>query len=885
MLESPVVRIPGPDAVVDPPKPGFPVVATIAPVVAAGVLVAVTGSALMLLMAALGPVIGLATFVDGRRQRSRARRQSQNRFRGELAAAEEAARAACAAETARRRGFATHEAAWGRSDAGVVAAGRGDVPSGVVLGGVPRLDDDPALAEMRSEVGTLHDAPVLRAVAGAFAVEGPRGAAAAVARELALRLAARLSPVEADLVAPADEVWTAGLPHTVEPGPPGAYRWRLAEREVAITWGVPPDAGAVVLDSGDADASTRASARRAAAGLAREARAAGVRAPGGELPQAVPLAALLGDAPAAPGLAAPLGMTAEGPIVLDLVSDGPHAVVAGTTGSGKSELLVSWVLGMAAGRAPTEVSFVLVDFKGGAAFAPLAGLPHVLGTLSDLDERLARRAIESLRAEIVRRERVLAAAGSRSIDELPPGALARLVVVVDEFAALLAERGDLHALFADLAARGRSLGVHLVLCTQRPSGVVRDAVLANIAVRIALRVADRGDSLGLLGDETAARLPATPRGRAVVVDGTGRRRIAQIALAAPSDVARLTASAPSAVAAPWCDPLPAFLAHDDLPPTSEGIVFGLVDLPAEQRQPVAALRPRDGHLLVLGAPGAGCSTALASLAAGAGDAARWLPSDPVELWAVLADLRAVPDGTLLLADDLDLVLVRCGPDHAVELVDLVARALREGPSRGIRLVASARRLAAPVHALAPLFGSRLLLRLGGRDEHVLAGGDAAQFDARAHPGSGTWHGDVVQVAVPTPGERRSIEVPGPVIVRLEAQRELAVVAARPRELLDLWTRDRVRVRVLGAPGDGEIDGLDVDPGSTVVIGDPDAWQADWSELARARRELPMLVVDCSVADLRALTRSREVPPPLAPGEGWLVESGRVRRAVLEPESR
>jgi DNA segregation ATPase FtsK/SpoIIIE, S-DNA-T family len=614
--------------------------------------------------------------------------------------------------------------------------------------------------------------------------------------------------------------------------------------------------------------------------MADAARRSGLRAAAG-LPPRVDLAGLLATVRPRPGLSAPIGMAPDGVVELDLVADGPHAVVAGTTGAGKSELLVTWILGMAAGRSPAEIAFVLVDFKGGAAFAPLAGLPHVLGTLSDLDDRLARRAIESLRAEVLRRERTLAAAGVRAIDELPPGELARLVVVVDEFAALLAERSELHALFADLAARGRSLGVHLILCTQRPAGVVRDAVLANIAVRIALRVADRADSIGLIGDESAARLPASPRGRAVILDGSGTRRTVQIALAASSDVAQIARTTPETTAhRPWCDPLPSFVRHSDLPPGS-GIPFGLADLPGEQRQPVAELRKRHGHLLVLGAAGSGVSTALAAVAAGAAPVARWLPEDPVALWSALSDPLAVPDGAVLLADDLDLVLARCDADHGPELAALIARLLREAPIRGIRVVAGARRLTGPLHALAPHFGSRLLLRLGSREEHVLAGGDGTSFDLCAEPGAGTWDGMVVQVAVPDPAPRCDVAVPPPVVVGVPDVGELAVVASRPRELLGRWHPDRVRVRLVGEPGDGVP--VVVDPGRTVLLGDPDAWQADWAALARARRDLPMVVVDCSAADLRAVTRSREMPPPLGAGEVWLVEQGRVRRAVLASE--
>ena len=184
------------------------------------------------------------------------------------------------------------------------------------------------------------------------------------------------------------------------------------------------------------------------------------------------------------------------------------------------------------------MTFLLVDFKGGAAFAPLAGLPHVLGTVSDLDARRSARAIESLRAELQRRERVLAACGARSIDELEAQRgvasgtrLARLVIVVDEFAAVVSGQPELHELFADISGRGRSLGLHLILCTQRPSGVVRDAVLANVTLRISLRVTDRGDSLAMLGSDAATRLAPAARGRALIADGSGEIREVQLALA------------------------------------------------------------------------------------------------------------------------------------------------------------------------------------------------------------------------------------------------------------------------------------------------------------------------------------------------------------------
>ena len=120
---------------------------------------------------------------------------------------------------------------------------------------------------------------------------------------------------------------------------------------------------------------------------------------------------------------------------------------------------------------PDRVGFLLVDFKGASAFSPLRELPHVVGIVSDLDTAVSRRATQSLRSELLRRERLLADAGAKDVDKLP--GVARLVVVVDEYAALVAEHPELHELVGDLASRGRSLGIHLILCSQRPGGVMR----------------------------------------------------------------------------------------------------------------------------------------------------------------------------------------------------------------------------------------------------------------------------------------------------------------------------------------------------------------------------------------------------------------------------
>ena len=172
-------------------------------------------------------------------------------------------------------------------------------------------------------------------------------------------------------------------------------------------------------------------------------------------------------APASGGLAARFLLGPDGPIDLDLVADGPHAIVGGTTGSGKSALLTAWILALAAAHPPERLVLLLVDCKGGATFDPLAALPHVAGVVTDLDPEDAERAVASLGAELRRREQAVRDAGGQDITAT---GLPRLVVVVDEYRALVDRAPDLAALFGDLAARGRSLGVHLVLCTQRPAG-------------------------------------------------------------------------------------------------------------------------------------------------------------------------------------------------------------------------------------------------------------------------------------------------------------------------------------------------------------------------------------------------------------------------------
>ncbi|MFI6501436.1 FtsK/SpoIIIE domain-containing protein [Nonomuraea typhae] len=368
--------------------------------------------------------------------------------------------------------------------------------------------------------------------------------------------------------------------------------------------------------------------------------------PSGALPESVRLLDLIGmRAPAAhdimsawrdPGSTrAVLGVGPDGPFTIDLRVDGPHGLVAGTTGAGKSELLQSLICSLAVANRPDQLSFVLIDYKGGAAFKECARLPHTVGMVSDLDGHLTQRALDSLGAEIRRRERLLLEAGVKDLDDYtetrdsqltsagspdlagphtnapsattgphtgapsattgphadarsattapqadrptvgttlpaadprmarpytssvyPPGggrlprlraladqhdtiagpgapvlraagpepalpALPRLVLIIDEFAALVAELPDFVTGLVDIARRGRSLGIHLILATQRPAGVVTADIQANTSLRIALRVTEPNESADVIDMPDAAHIPKSAPGRCYVKSGAG----------------------------------------------------------------------------------------------------------------------------------------------------------------------------------------------------------------------------------------------------------------------------------------------------------------------------------------------------------------------------
>ena len=400
---------------------------------------------------------------------------------------------------------------------------------------------------------------------------------------------------------------------------------------------------------------------------------------------------------------------------LDLRADGPHALVGGTTGAGKSEFLQAWVLGMAAAHSPDRLTFLFVDYKGGAAFADCVKLPHTVGLVTDLSPHLVRRALTSLRAELRHREHLLNRKKAKDLvsleksgdPECPPS----LIIIVDEFAALVNEVPEFVDGVVDVAQRGRSLGLHLVLATQRPAGVIKDNLRANTNLRIALRMADEEDSSDILGEKMAAYFDPSIPGRGAAKTGPGRIRTFQTGYAGgrttgeapppridiaeldfgsgaewekpavetprgredgPNDISRIVHTVSAAADAagvpaprkPWLDELAPIYDFSLLPNprTDERLPVGVVDEPETQSQPTVFYEPDvDGNLAIFGTGGSGKSTVLRTLAVAA--AATTRNGGPVHVYgldfgsrglAMLSDLPHV--GAIVAGDDEERVI-------------------------------------------------------------------------------------------------------------------------------------------------------------------------------------------------------------------------------------
>lgn len=215
-------------------------------------------------------------------------------------------------------------------------------------------------------------------------------------------------------------------------------------------------------------------------------------------------------------MAAPIGVTTNGLISLDLhdKAHGPHGLVAGTTGSGKSEILQTYILSMATLFHPYEVGFVIIDFKGGGMVNQFKDLPHLLGAITNIDGKEIDRSLKSIKAELQKRQRLFAEAEVNHIDKYIKKykanevntPLPHLILIVDEFAELKAEQPEFMKELISAARIGRSLGVHLILATQKPSGQVNEQIWSNSRFKLCLKVQSQEDSNEVLKSPLAAEI-------------------------------------------------------------------------------------------------------------------------------------------------------------------------------------------------------------------------------------------------------------------------------------------------------------------------------------------------------------------------------------------
>ncbi|MGN7976785.1 FtsK/SpoIIIE domain-containing protein [Microbacterium sp. 22195] len=882
----------------EPRRPSLPLMAAVVPVVAGVVLWLVTGSLFALCFAALGPLMLVASFLDGLRTRGRERRRSQQEADAGWQRAEVELERLHAQE---------HAAAW-RREPGVaeclaepplrgyeppdratpVVLGRGSRTSRVQARG----GDDERSRAFRVRAQRLDDAPASVPLGGGICVRAAEPVARAVARALVIQLCLRFGPTQLGVIGGSAPDWSLdALPHRGRRR--AAFRLGLdtgvegADAVVCIRrpGEEAPEGVTTVLDctvpgearvrTPDGEESVAVEALSAQQARAIAAELAGRSDAEETIPDRIGLDEL---APAgAAGLTAALGRGERGDVTVDLVEDGPHAIVTGMTGTGKSELLTTWITSLARAHPPEELAFVLVDFKGGTAFDPLRRLPHVVAVITDLDAEGAQRGVGSLSAELRRREAALSQAGVRDVAGCP--GLSRLVIVVDEFAALLQEHPDLGQIFTDVAARGRALGMHLILGTQRASGVIRDALAANCPLRVSLRVAEAADSRFVIGSDAASDLPggAESRGLAFVRRPKDTEALpARIALTAETDIAGVGRrwAGRESQRSPWLPPLPARIPLPSGVRDDGGAVLGRADEPERQRQPWVVLSRSDG-LSLIGGPGSGKSSAVAMLASQL-PGAIVIPADPEAAWDAVAELSAATDQPVL-CDDLDVLIGEYPPDYAQLFLSRWERIVRAPTT----VVVTLSRVSGPVGRLIDALPRRGLLRLTSRVEHIAAGGEPAAFERDRPVGRAWLDGREVQLCLPgsSDGAASSVRAPSAtdaVWTPFEHRAGIITQAAGATCAVLRSAHPGHRVvplgEALGAQADAPV----------IIVGDPEEWRAQWALLQGIRSAGELVVAAECATELRQLAGVRELPPYARAhaDRAWSVQGGRMPRRVV-----
>lgn len=836
----------------------FPIFALIAPLIASCVLWAVTGSAYTLLFALLGPVMAVAQFADGKLH---SRRSAKNR---EKENEEELLRTVV--EEQRLRDEERQQQLRQYPAAAVYSAGdahfRPRWAAGDVLSGNQRI--------VRLGLSATQATPVLLDLSAGLAVQGEEVEVNSLMRALAAHLAwnwgvAEAGRVEQDLLSQPEwmcsdsaEVERQGtLVSHVQEGaqlPPGVrylLKVRMGRAELVDTAAI--GGGQLTATLVDVDLLTRAQAQPILAALRREEHAQlaphSTGLPGAVSPRLVESELL---ASARTTLVVCAGEQKTQPVLLDLVSAGPHAVVTGMTGSGKTEFLRAWLVALCCSYSPDHLSILIVDFKGGAGFHHVASLPHVVGIVTDLDTHEVHRAVMSLSAEVHRREKVLVDQAVMDIRDLPSTCdLGRLIVVVDEYRALVERFPEFAPLFIDLTSRGRALGIHLILSSQQTGSALSDSLLANCALRISFRLAQKQDSLAVLGSEAAWSLEHIP-GRGVL-QGTGMAlRRFQAPLITEKDIELVRSRSHRwklenlnwSPQSPWLPPLPACIEWSHAPHTLAGSAWlGLADLPEHQLQSWVQYSPtQDGNLFISGPTRSGITGTLHLIAQQFGVQ---VISHAEHAWDVIVE-GADSSASVIVLDNLESIVEEFTLEHRDEFMRCLTARARELPRRGGALVVGKSDSGVAMTGFSVVFSSALTLQ------------------AAVTPGRGLWNGHEVQLLHHTPESARIDPTPE---LGFDEGTDYLVITRRLNQMRTfLRSRYPHRVSELGAPlrvtsGTGEI-----------LLGTPDAWLSH-HHLLQEKLATAVLVIDsCSPSELRGL----RVRPGLFP----FVEEGKV--AVITP---
>ena len=549
------------------------------------------------------------------------------------------------------------------------------------------------------------------------------------------------------------------------------------------------------------------------------------------------------------------------PVVLDLTEAalggvGPHGLLVGATGSGKSELLRTIVLGLGLTHTTDELNLVLVDFKGGATFAGLARLPHVTALVTNLAEDLALvdRLADALTGELERRQQLLHDAGFSCREDLEAARradatlepLPSLFIVVDEFSELLAARPEFVDVFVGIGRLGRSLGLHLLLASQRLEEGRLRGLESHLSYRLGLRTFSAAESRAVLGTTDAHDLPSRP-GIGLLragSDGLVRFRAAYASDRLDDAVDHIEGTPARPI---WLPPLEAPPSLDEFQQEPDLLRVGLVDLPRAQRHaPLAVDFSGAGvHLAVVGGPRSGKSSLLAAVVT-----ALALGRSPLERQFHLLDLGGALTGLTALPHvasaanhgQTDLVgrVVRHvhalleerergerGPEVFLvvdgwatltseydDLPRLLQAIATRGLAHGMHLIATAHRWSDFRGPLRDLFGSRLELRLGDPYESEVDRRLAARVP-EGRPGRGlTRERHHFLAAVATHESIRSAQErwPGPAVRRLvdlPADVDLDSVPTAG-DAIRLGVDDRIdpvcfdgdHLLVTGAPGTG-----------------------------------------------------------------------------------